>query len=63
MTQFSILLNGSPSSFINSLHRLKQGDPFSPLLFVIIMEALSMMISATVNRGLFIWIFGGIEGS
>jgi len=48
--RFSILVNGTPSSFFT--HGLRQGDPFSPLLFVVVIEALSWMLNATMDQGL-----------
>jgi len=50
---FSVLVNDSSSGFFNSSRGLIQRDPLSPFLFVIIMEALSTMLSATVNGGFF----------
>jgi hypothetical protein len=50
--RFSVLVNGSPSSFFSSSRGLRYGDPLSPFLFVIVMEALSRMLSAIVNGGL-----------
>jgi hypothetical protein len=49
---FLVLVNGSPIGFFSSSLGLSQGDPLSLLLFVIVMEALSMMISAVVSGGL-----------
>jgi hypothetical protein len=40
MVRFSILVNGTPSSFFNSSRGLQQGDHFSPLLFVVVLKAL-----------------------
>ena len=41
---FSILVNGSPLRFFQSSRSLKQKDPLSPYLFVIVMEALSCLL-------------------
>ena len=51
--RFSILVNGTPTSFFNSSPGLRQEDPLFPFLFVIVMEVLSKMIYALVNVGLY----------
>jgi hypothetical protein len=48
---FSVLANSTPSSFFGSFPGLRQGNPLSPFLFVIIMEALSRMISTAIEGG------------
>jgi hypothetical protein len=55
----SVMVNGPPSSFFISSHGRRQGDHLSSLLFVIIIEALSKMISATVDGGLLSSFFLG----
>jgi hypothetical protein len=49
---FLSFVNDSPSEFFNSSRGLGQRDCLSPLLFVIVMEALSRMLSTSVDRGL-----------
>jgi hypothetical protein len=50
--RFSILVNGSPNGFFASSRGLRQGDPLSPLLFVIVKEALSHLLDRAVREGL-----------
>lgn len=52
MVCFLVLINGSPSRFFNSSHGLRQEDPLSPLLFVVVIEALSRLLSTLVDKGL-----------
>lgn len=48
---FSVLVNGSASTFFNSARALRQGCPLSPLLFLLIMEGLSQIIKEEHRRG------------
>ncbi|GKB70054.1 RNA-directed DNA polymerase, eukaryota [Tanacetum coccineum] len=49
----SVLVNGSPSSEFQFFKGLKQGDPISPFLFILIMETLHLSFSRVINAGLF----------
>jgi hypothetical protein len=59
--RFSVLINGGPEGFFGSSRGIRQGDSLSPLLFVIVMEALSRMMSKAVEGGFFPvsrWVYG-----
>ena len=51
--RFSVLVNGNSRGFFHTSRGLRQGDPLSPLLFLLIMEALSRMLDKA-TEGVFI---------
>ena len=57
------MFNGSPSGFFRSSRGLRQGDPLSPYLFVIGMEALSCLLKRVVEDNFISRCrFGGRDG-
>ena len=52
-TSISILFNGSPCKPFKMGKGLRQGDPLSPFLFVIMAEVLNKMLKYAGNLGLF----------
>ncbi|GJR51854.1 RNA-directed DNA polymerase, eukaryota [Tanacetum coccineum] len=49
----SIIINGSPTEEFNFGKGLKQGDPLSPFLFILIMESLHLSFQRVVDEGYF----------
>ena len=49
---FSILVNGSLKGFFGSSRGLRQDDPLSPLLFLLIMEVLRRLLRKTKDSNL-----------
>ncbi|GJW11417.1 RNA-directed DNA polymerase, eukaryota, reverse transcriptase zinc-binding domain protein [Tanacetum coccineum] len=48
----SILINGNPTSEFSIKRGLRQGDPLSPFLFILVMEGLHCVMSNAVSSGL-----------
>ena len=47
-TKFSLKINGVLVGYFSSKRALRQGDPFSPFLFIIVMKMFSSLIDQRV---------------
>ncbi|XP_026410423.1 uncharacterized protein LOC113305622 [Papaver somniferum] len=50
--RFSVLVNGSAAGYFKSNKGIRQGDPISPFVFLLVGEALTFMIKKTQEEGL-----------
>jgi hypothetical protein len=46
------MLNGTSGEAITHKRGLHQGDPLSPMLFILIMDTLNLMVSKAAEEGL-----------
>lgn len=52
MVQMFVLVNGTQAGYFQTFRGLQQGNPLSPLLFILAMEALSRLLSWVVQGSL-----------
>jgi hypothetical protein len=50
-TSYSVLINGEATDFFKSGRGLRQGFPLSPLLFILVMEGLSLLLKESQREG------------
>ncbi|GJV10079.1 putative RNA-directed DNA polymerase, partial [Tanacetum coccineum] len=58
-----VLVNGSPTDEFQMERGIRQGDPLSSLLFLLVAEALQVLILEACNKGVFTGLFLDNDGS
>ena len=54
LASFLVLVNVSPTSFFKASRGLRQGDPISPIIFIILVECLGGFVENMVLKGDFV---------
>ena len=52
-----VILNGCPGKRIQHRRGLRQGDPLSPMLFILVMDVLGVLFSRAEEAGLLQWLY------
>ena len=52
LVNFALLINGSPTHFFTASRGIRQGCPLSPLLFILVIEGLSLLIEDARRNGM-----------
>lgn len=62
IASFSILVNGTLVGFFQSFKGLRERDPLSPYLFVVVIEALNFLLKKAINGFFFTFQLRGRDG-
>ncbi|GKU94710.1 hypothetical protein SLEP1_g8163 [Rubroshorea leprosula] len=57
-----VLINGSPTNQFSVSKGIRQGDPLSPFLFLIVVEGLNGLVASAVEKGIYKGVRVGNEG-
>ncbi|GKV34395.1 hypothetical protein SLEP1_g42770 [Rubroshorea leprosula] len=57
-----VLINGSPTKQFSISKGIRQGDPLSPFLFLIVAEGLNGLVASAVEKGIYKGVRVGSEG-